>query len=295
MKRNKSRLGLGHPGVFNTSNMCPRALCLAALALGACSVQQPAEKIHGLSQCPVLIAHRGGGREVGLPDNSLTAIDAGVSDALDSMEVDVRWSSDGRAFLFHDKRLRGDPWGVTQELAGREFSSLTGAQLERICTTEEQRNCLPPLSAVLGVMGDASAGELQLDLKDSPNRRQIEELLSDLGQRNLIGRVAIFCDPISECELVRDISPHIRVMARVHDEGDLKELMPRPPWAVQVDEDMLSHPLLSDLRMRGVLVMVKTLDDASDTPQHWNSLRQQGVDRILTDRPRAARSALCAE
>jgi glycerophosphoryl diester phosphodiesterase len=272
--------------------------CLLSLVvtvtLGGCSVPPIQQEGGASTKCAVVVAHRAGAREAAVPDNSLAAIEAAVSDGLDILEVDVRWSADGKSFLFHDRRLPGAPWHVPSQLIGQPLSSLAAADLERICAPSSQQSCLLPFSTALDSLGRETTA-LQVDLKGKASRTEVVQIVSDIQRRELSERVILFCDPLAECELVRDVTSVIRIMARVHEENDLTKLLTKPPWAVQVDENMLGHQLLADLRKNGVLVMVKTLDDAGDTVEHWSLLRKKGVDLVLTDYPRAARRTLCPQ
>ncbi len=269
-------------------------LFLVTGALGACSTSQVEHKQGPALKCPQMVAHRGGAREVGVPDNSLGAIETALSDGLDIVEVDIRWSADVKPFLFHDKRLTGAPWNIPIQLRGSSFSSVSSADLEQICTSGPLQWCLLPFSKALDSLR-ATTGSLQIDLKDCPNRDAVEQLVREVKNRDLETQVIFFCDPLEECALIRELTSVVRIMARVHSVGDFKQLLETPPWGVQVDEAMLTHPLLGELRRGGVFVMVKTLDETGDTREHWSSLREAGVDLILTDYPRTARAALCSE
>jgi glycerophosphoryl diester phosphodiesterase len=243
-------------------------------------------------RCPVFVAHRAGAREVGVPDNSLAAFEAARADSLKVVEVDVRWSRDNEAVLFHDRRLSRGPWSVPGNLAGQEVAQVSSEALKRICAPGVQKGCVLPFTRMLDVM-QLGGESVQLDLKGSPKPYQLASLFSEIAKRSLEERVIIFCDPFSEYHSVRAKSAAIRVMVRVHDEGELEWLLRAPPWAVQVDEEMLRLPVLNRLREKKVLVMVKTLEGAGDDPRHWESLRARGTDMILTDFPRAARRAIC--
>jgi glycerophosphoryl diester phosphodiesterase len=154
--------------------------------------------------------------------------------------------------------------------------------------------CLLPLSKALDSI-ERGTSVLQVDLKGQASRNEIEQVVSAIQKRRLSERVVLFCDPLVECELVRDVTASIHIMARAHEASDLARLLNILSWAVQVDEKILSDRLLGKLRKQGVLVMVKTLDAAADTAEHWSRLEKSGVDLILTDYPRAARRQLCRQ
>jgi len=265
---------------------------VVAVVVTGCFINGLAVDDGARPRCSEVIAHRAGGQEVGLVDNSWSAIYAGQHDRLDILEVDVRWSADGRPFLFHDRRLTSGSWEVPPVFVGVEFSSVSSDMLERICSASREE-CLLPLESVLDRLLNFNV-ELQLDLKDPRDVVEIGRVMSEVLGRSLTRRVIIFCDPISECEAVRELSKSIRIMARAHTENDLDKLLLDIPWAVQIDEELLTPPNVEPLRARGVRVMVKTLDAGGDTPQRWIELRRRGADMVLTDRPRAARETLCA-
>ena len=75
----------------------------------------------------------------------------------------------------------------------------------------------------------------------------------------------------------------------------MRTVLPFKPYAVQVDEELLDSPEVATARARGVRLMVKTLDELGDDPEHWGELQKKGVDLILTDFPRLLGQSICRE
>ena len=74
-----------------------------------------------------IIAHRG--NACGYPENSLDAIASAWRLGVDGVEVDVRVSADGIAYLYHDEEFDGDP---VAPLSYAEIVSRTAASAPRL-------------------------------------------------------------------------------------------------------------------------------------------------------------------
>lgn len=90
-----------------------------------------------------VIAHRGGASLA--PENSIAAIRSAMVLGVDAVEIDVRMSADGKAVVFHDKKVdrKTDGKGVVNELSFEELRSLSlllpdgGVSDERIPLLDE--------------------------------------------------------------------------------------------------------------------------------------------------------------
>ena len=86
---------------------------------------------------PLVIAHRGATRAG--PQNSLAALAAAGSSGADGVEIDVRATSDGELFLWHDEELDGAP-----------FTRLTQAEVRQVRLANGER--VPSLAEGLGAL-----------------------------------------------------------------------------------------------------------------------------------------------
>jgi glycerophosphoryl diester phosphodiesterase len=249
---------------------------------------------HSSHTCPLVAAHRSGAREVGLPDNSSAALQRALVDGLSYLEVDLRLTRDGVAFLFHDSRLTSRDWKVPNSIRGRRVSMIKASDMRSVCSAVDGNQCVLTLSDGLDII-QGSGATLQVDLKGDLSDYQIASLVEMISRRGLERQVILFCDPVTELHRVRTLAPAFKLMGRAYTEQELKDFLSVNPYAVQVDEELVDSVPARSLRTQGVLIMIKTLDELGDTPHHWRRLQLSGVDIILTDLPRAAHLELCGE
>ena len=111
------------------------------------------------------------------PENSLEALlDATQADA-DCIEIDVRLSSDGVPFLFHDSRLK--------RLTGQRgrVENSTAAEMKSLKVSSEnaeKEGRIPTLAEAIELVGDKK--ELIIDLKPGNTRRIVENITKDLHE-----------------------------------------------------------------------------------------------------------------
>lgn len=102
------------------------------------------DKCRGL----VVVAHRGGG--VNVPENSLAAVEAGISSRADVVEIDVRMSSDGELVVCHDATVDRTTNGVGR-VADMTFEELRRLRLKATDGTLTDE-CIPTLGDVLALV-----------------------------------------------------------------------------------------------------------------------------------------------
>ncbi|MFV0426654.1 MAG: glycerophosphodiester phosphodiesterase family protein [Beutenbergiaceae bacterium] len=235
---------------------------------------------------PLALAHRGG---VKLPvnsgiENSVRAVRNAVDLGFSYIETDVRPSSDGVAFAFHDPDLTRVCSHTAN--AGSMFSSLTAKQIkelpldggEPIATLAELLQACPhtrfnidvKTAAVIAptVRAIAAAGAQERVLIASFSMRRLRTA------RRMLPGVATSANPLEVLGLVVGWGP-LRALARRHG-----------AVAVQVPEYYRGFRLVSPRFVRiaheeGLQVHVWTVDEPSD----MNRLLDMGVDGIITDRP----------
>ena len=248
--------------------------------------------LRGRDGCPLIVAHRAGARELGLTDSSAPAMRRALEDGLPMIEVDLRFSRDGKPFLFHDSRIIDRAWSIPSSLYGKRISMTNSSSIRALCSEIDSNVCILHLADALEIIGGSNA-KMQIDLKGDISDVEIAQVVEMVRSRALLDQVVFFCDPVTEISRVRTMVPDVHILGRAYTEQEVQELRLIRPYAVQVDEDLLVSKAVRELKSDGILVMVKTLDQLGDTAEHWRRLAQARVDIILTDFPRAARSDLC--
>ncbi|HDZ8829065.1 TPA: glycerophosphodiester phosphodiesterase [Aeromonas dhakensis] len=219
-----------------------------------------------------IIAHRGAS---GLaPENTLKAIRLALTLGAGAIEIDVQ-QADGELWVFHDRRLERctDGRGVLTAQSRTYLASLNAGEGEGI----------PTLWQVMEAI--AGQAELHIELKGPDTAAAVATLTrraeTELGFTTAQWVVSSFHHP----ELARfaALRPEIRL-------GALTSTIPLTQaafaaelgaWSLNCDVDFVDQQLVQDAHVRGLRVLVYTVDDPADQAM----LAAIGVDGIFTNRP----------
>ena len=259
---------------------------LAGMTYGRC-IEGSGERI----SCPEAVAHRAGGIEVGEPEHSRAALDRAVADGVSVIELDLQASSDGVPFLVHGKHLKQHQYILPSGVARVKVENLSAQELRDVCHRASPSNCLIDASEGFAAL-KTSRADLLIDPKESNGSSPIQAALQLAERAGVRDRLIVLCSPAHECS---GISKRVRLMFRISTAEEVRTVLPFKPYAVQVDEELLDSPEVATARARGVRLMVKTLDELGDDPEHWGELQKKGVDLILTDFPRLLGQSICRE
>lgn len=235
-----------------------------------------------LPRAPVAIAHRGGaampvniGRE-----NSLASFEAALDLGVTYLELDVRASSDGEAFVFHDATLDR----VTDRSGPLE--ALTAAEVDALRLDGGEP--IPRLVDVLDSFGEA---RLNIDVKSSA---VIAPTLAAIDQAKAWERVVLAAFSHERLEFVRRERPQALTSTSPKEISALRfagrrgrDFVARGgAVAVQVPLRHRGVPIVTggfirSTHLLGLQVHVWTIDDAAT----MRRLLDAGVDGIVTDRP----------
>ena len=172
-----------------------------------------------------------------------------------------------------------------------KVENLSAQELRQVCHRAAPSNCLIDASEGFAALKDSRA-DLLIDPKESKGSSPIQAALRLAERAGVRDRLIVLCSPAHECSR---ISKRVRLMFRISTAEELRTVLPYKPYAVQVDEELLDSPEVVAARARGVRLMVKTLDELGDDPEHWRKLYEKGVDSILTDFPRLLEKRICRE
>jgi len=251
-----------------------RYTCVLFIGLSAsgCCIQPPEEQ----TSTRLVAAHRG--YHVHAAGNTIEALVQGARRGVPILEFDVRLSADGEPFLFHDRRLSAANLISGKELDGREFSSLSSAEIVKLRLNDRYLSTVPSLPEALKVLTP-----FESVLLPDPKAGSIGRVIEVVTQHGLADRVIVQCSSAESFEYIRRHSPKVKILARIKTPEHLHLAMQLRPLIVQIDEGLLTGDTLATIRGGWALVLVKTLDHESDKPEHHNALFQQGVDIILSD------------
>ena len=216
------------------------------------------------------IGHRGAAGHA--PENTLAAIQKGITLGVDFVEIDVRRTADGVLMVLHDETVNRttNGKGRIDRLCLRDIEKLNAGNGEHIPTLEE----------VLKVAAGATG--LMLELKITGAAQQTVEAVHEAG----------FREPVIYASFLHDELKHVRT---VDPEASLMLLfggLSRVPVSravkygatyVGLRHDRATRPLVNSFHRADLLVFVYTADTPSDI-QHALSLDVDGVISNFPDR-----------
>lgn len=243
------------------------------------------------SPTPLAFAHRGGARtadNVGI-ENSLAAFTHAYELGYRYLETDVRCTSDGAVYAFHDDtlaRMTGNP---------AAFASLTAETVaaERLGGREP----IPTLDELLKAFPDA---RINIDVKSDD---AVDATCAVIEEHDAVGRVCLASFDHRRLRRIRKRLPSVATAASSRETA-LVKLLPAPtlrlvriPRAVclQVPDRhhgirVVTRRFVRRAHARGLHVHVWTVDDAETI----NRLLDLGIDGIITDRTDILKDVLVA-
>lgn len=233
---------------------------------------------------PLLIAHRGGSREV--PENTMAAFRHAVSLGMRLVELDVQMTSDGELVVIHDDTVDrttngSGPVGTftLEELKKLDAGSWFAPQYAR-----EQ---IPTLREVLDLCTSTGVGVV-VEIKHPEMYPQLEEkVVALIGEMWLRGAENIWCISFDH-EAIRRIRKLDPVLPLGYLLPPGTEQFVFPDDTVQAFcpyyKSPLQHPeQVAEAHEMGKLVLVYTVDE----PEEIRALAAVGVDGMVTDVPGA--------
>jgi glycerophosphoryl diester phosphodiesterase len=242
---------------------------------------------------PLVFAHRGGAKLA--PENTMPAIDNGMSLGADGLEIDVQLSADGVPVVIHDQTLER-----TTDRSG-PVRALTADELSRV-----DAGCRFEIDSAFPFRGQG-IGVPRLDevLKRHPDARVIIEMKG--GQPELARAVAAAIKKADAVErtcvgsfyqgsidAIRAEHPEVITSASQEEaRWSLHRSWVRWPWttqrpyvAFQVPEKagrmrVVSRAFLAHVHREGRVVQVWVVNERTDIERLLN----WGVDGIISDRP----------
>ncbi len=218
--------------------------------------------------------HRG--CECELPENSIAAMERGIKDGADYLEIDVQLTSDGVPVIYHDTRLeyKTDLTGYVHEHTEAELR----AAVPGFCTLREAMRG--------GKQADAWFG---LELKGVPldtqpyNLRMVELLSQVVREEGMTDHVFAFGLDYQVLKHLREVDPDIPIgliIADVtHDPVDLMREMDAIIYLAYIWQ--MTPQIIRDLHDAGYYV-----DGAILREKKWQKrARELGVDMFETDFP----------
>jgi glycerophosphoryl diester phosphodiesterase len=233
------------------------------------------------SDRPLVLGHRGASAHAG--DNTIEAFELALALGADGVELDVRFTANGRVVLHHDPDV-----GEMGPLVHHDFATIRATHPE-----------IPSLDEALAVLGDLI---VNVEIKNSPlevdfdaEHRMADVITRWVNRHDIHERVIVTSFNPGTVAAVRTTDPLIVTGLLTSPGFEWREGMPAiadagHTWFAPHFSDVLLAPaevvtVAHDLDLR---VMTWTVDD----PDELITLARAGIDAIITNDPGHTRRVL---
>jgi len=253
----------------------------------------PTLEIHDFESVPLqkplhrsAIAHRGSLHE-GLPDNSIPAIKDSIAKGVQFLEVDVRRSTDGELFLFHDGSLQGSNFSFPQDLLGKPVQELSTGERGKVRLDAAGLVGIPTLKEALATLDASKTAALQLDLKGESDQL-LNAVVKVLKEQNKLSRAVIQLKNPERILRIRSQEPRVRVLARVRNMKQLDQAIAAKVEFVEL-ERWITGEAVNKCHTAKIVVVLNVAAPKYDTKETWEFFRARGVDSVMTNHAVMAR------
>ena len=229
-----------------------------------------------------VIAHRGAA--AARPENTMAAIERGIEDGADWIEIDVQETADGEVVVFHDSdfmRLAHVDRKIWEVTAAELRDIDLGSWFDPAYAGERAPTLRDALAAARG------RTKLVIELKyyghDQELEARVAALVDEFGMADQVALMSLSYPAIQKARAMRpDLRNGVLAATAV---GDLAGL---DTDFLAVNVGLASPKLIRAAHAAGKDVYVWTVND----PLTMSRLISQGVDGLITDEPAVAREVL---
>ena len=258
------------------------ALVAGVAGLGAVTTLDDVEHRLETPQPVAIIAHRAGAWA--RPENTLAAVQKGLEDRADWLEIDVQEIADGTVIVAHDRdfmKQAGVPLKIWKAMPEDVARIDIGSWFDPAYADQRP----PTLRAVLEMA--KGRGKVLIELKYYGHDQRLEERVARIVEdTGMAGDVMIMSLKRAGLARMRTLRPDWPVgLLAARAIGDLSAL---DVEFLAVNTGQVSDHLLHRAHAAGKTVFVWTVND----PRAMSRLISMGVDGLITDRPALARQVL---
>ena len=229
-----------------------------------------------------VIAHRGAA--AARPENTMAAIERGIEDGADWIEIDVQETADGEVVVFHDSdfmRLAHVDRKIWEVTAAELRDIDLGSWFDPAYAGERAPTLRDALAAARG------RAKLVIELKyyghDQDLEARVAALVDEFGMADQVALMSLSYPAIQKARAMRpDLRNGVLAATAVGDLAGLETDF------LAVNVGLASPKLIRAAHAAGKDVYVWTVDD----PLTMSRLISQGVDGLITDEPAVAREVL---
>lgn len=226
-----------------------------------------------------VIAHRGA--HIGIPENSLAAIQKAIDLGCDFVEIDTRMTKDGRIVSVHNASVDAYVVGKTGKVKDFTLEEIKKLDIGEKTGPDWKNTRIPTVEEILQLCHGKIG--IYLDLKEP----LVPELLRIIDKYNM-EREIIWYIPASRMEIIKQLKtlcPDCIPMPDPGPEKNIQEVVDQVhPRVLASDMGELSESFVKTAHAANSKVFV---DEKKGTPEEWQQIIDWGTDGIQTDDPAA--------
>ena len=250
---------------------------IVSVAIGFVAVERV-----DLTDNVTITAHRGGA--IYAPENTMAAIERGLADGADYIEIDVQEDADGRVVVLHDSDL--------MKIGGSELKiwNATAAELAQVdigswFDPEFSDQRVPSLREVLETCRGRAKVNIELKYYGH-DRRLVESVVEEVENLGMESEIIVMSLKYDMVQKMKSIRPEWEVgLLTATAVGDLTKV---DADFLAVNSGMAKTRFVRSAHAADKDVHVWTIND----PLAMSVMMSRGVDSIITDDPGLARSVL---
>lgn len=226
-----------------------------------------------------VISHRGA--HIGIPENSLAAIQKAIDLGCDFVEIDTRATKDGRIVSVHNATIDQYVIGKTGKVKDFTLAELKQLDIGEKTGPEWKNTRIPTIEDILQLCRGQIG--IYLDLKEP----LVPELVQIIHKYD-IERDIVWYIPASHMDLIKELKKLCYKCVTMPDPGPERNIheVERQvhPSVIASDMSKLSESFVKTAHANNAKVFV---DEKKGTKEEWEQIINWGTDGIQTDNPAA--------
>ena len=224
-----------------------------------------------------VIAHRGA--HIGIPENSLPAIQKAIDLGCDFVEIDTRATKDGRIVSVHNSTVDNYVVGTKGKVSDFTLEEIKKLDIGEKTGPDWKNTRIPGIEDILQLCRGQIG--IYLDLKEP----LVPELLRII-QKYDMEREIVWYIPSSHMDLILELKRLCYKCIAMPDPGAEKNIPEVEkqvrPRVIASDMGQLTESFVKTAHLHQAKVFV---DDKKGTPEEWEQIIKWGTDGIQTDNP----------
>lgn len=224
-----------------------------------------------------IIAHRGA--HIGIPENSLPAIQKAIDLGCDFVEIDTRATKDGRIVSVHNASVDQYVVGTTGKVKDFTLEEIKKLDIGEKTGPDWKNTRIPGIEDIMQLCRGQIG--IYLDLKEP----LVPELLRIIKKYDM-EREIVWYIPASHMDLILELKQLCYKCIAMPDPGpekNIPEVVNKVrPRVIASDMGQLTESFVKTAHLHQSKVFV---DDKKETPEEWEQIIKWGTDGIQTDNP----------